>query len=175
MGNLRISDFCAALSLSFLRSWMRKQRGRKNLDQPVHILVLVGVHGSTILRPADRGFGDAAGLTGQSGLHVDCDRDVGASLSDRRRHWNKEMGEWLGDCAVSDNFKSTYSTTDHKLADPLSCVASRPDLWPYTGSGLCRSPERSGCVTTHPSKTCTCEGNTKIKNLRYRESAFKHF
>lgn len=59
-----------------------KPERRGNLDLPVHILVLIRVDGSTVLPPADGGFGDAGGLAGQGGLNVDCDRHIVAALSD---------------------------------------------------------------------------------------------
>lgn len=61
-------------------------RERENLDQPVHILVLVSVDGSTIFLPADSGFGYAGGVAGQGGLNVDCDCYIGATVSNRRRN-----------------------------------------------------------------------------------------
>lgn len=63
--------------------------GREKLDRPVHVLVLIRVDGSTVLRPADGGFGDAGGLAGQGGLNVDCDRHIVAALSDGWRHWRR--------------------------------------------------------------------------------------
>lgn len=59
---------------------------RENLDQPVHILVLVSTDDSTIFCPADRGFRYTSGLAGQSGLNVDCNRQVCAAIGDGRRH-----------------------------------------------------------------------------------------
>jgi len=56
----------------------------ENVDQPVQVLVLVGVEGSSVLPPADGGFGNAGGLAGQRGLNVDRDRDVGAAVGDGR-------------------------------------------------------------------------------------------
>lgn len=66
-----------------------ENREGENLDQPVHILVLVSVEGSPIFHPADGGFGYTGGLAGQGGLNVDCDCHVGAAVSDGRRDWKR--------------------------------------------------------------------------------------
>lgn len=58
----------------------------ENLDQPVHILILVSIDGLTIFHPTDSGFGYAGGLAGQSGLNVDSNRHINAAVSDGRRH-----------------------------------------------------------------------------------------
>lgn len=79
---------------------MRSHRGEKKGGSPVHILVLVRVDGSTVLRPAHGGFGDAGGLAGQGGLNVDCDRHIVAALSDGRRDWKRRASNissvWSG-------------------------------------------------------------------------------
>lgn len=49
----------------------------ENLAEPVHILVLVCVERASFFGPRDGGFGDACGLTGQSGLNVHRNRDIG--------------------------------------------------------------------------------------------------
>lgn len=54
----------------------------ENLAEPVHILVLVCVERASVFGPCDRGFGDACGLTGQSGLNVYRHRDISWTLSD---------------------------------------------------------------------------------------------
>lgn len=65
------------------------EKPERKTGSPVHILVLVCVDGSTILRPADGGFGDAGGLAGQGGLNVDCDSHIVAAVSDGRRDWER--------------------------------------------------------------------------------------
>ena len=59
---------------------------RENLDQPVHILILVSIDGLAIFPPAHSGFGYASGLAGQSGLNVDSNRHINAAVGDGWRH-----------------------------------------------------------------------------------------
>lgn len=77
--------FC--LSNSTMTSYDLELRNREgeNLDQPVHILVLVSIDDSTIFHPADRGFRNTSGLTRQCGLNVDCNCYICVSVSDGRR------------------------------------------------------------------------------------------
>ncbi len=72
--------------LEFQLCLERENRERENLDQPVHVLVLVSIDGSTVFHPADCGFWYASGLAGQGGLNVDCDCHIGAAISNRRRN-----------------------------------------------------------------------------------------
>lgn len=74
---------------TFATSADRSSREERKTGSPVHILVLVRVDDSTVLRPADGGSGDAGGLAGQGGLNVDCDGHIVAALSDGRRDWER--------------------------------------------------------------------------------------
>lgn len=83
-----MSNYKRSLEVQFCRLCLNlelENREGGNLDQPVHILVLVSIDGSTIFHPTDGGFGYASGLTGQGGLNVDCNCHIGASISDGRR------------------------------------------------------------------------------------------
>lgn len=79
---------------SVFNLWWENREG-ENLDQPVHILILVSVDGSTIFHPADGGFGNAGGLAGQGGLNVDCNRHIVTAVSDGRRNWRNNIAWWL--------------------------------------------------------------------------------
>lgn len=148
-------QFCLVV---FNLEW--ENRERENLNQPVHILILVSIDDSTIFQPADGRFGYARGLAGQSGLNVDCNRHIDAAIGDGRGDWKmrtrKLVGAWGAWQNLSASKAHLYSSTHRILVDPPSYVASLPDLLPCTGIGQCRSPEQSGCVTTHPQRKCTC-------------------
>lgn len=76
---IKISKFCPVVF-----TLEQENRERENLNQPVHILILVSIDGSTIFQPADGGFGYAGGLAGQSGLNVDCNRHIDTAIGDGR-------------------------------------------------------------------------------------------
>lgn len=115
--------------------------GREKLDRPVHVLVLIRVDGSAVLRPADGGFGDAGGLAGQGGLNVDCDRHIVAALSDGWRHWRRRDDRITSVGGPKKKKDSVCRNTHRRLADPPFSAASRPDWSPCTGIGRCQSPE----------------------------------
>lgn len=67
------------------RCKQKVNREGENLDQPVHILVLVCTDGPSIFHPADGGFGYPCGLTRQGGLDVYCYCHIVTALGYRRR------------------------------------------------------------------------------------------
>lgn len=64
-----------------------ENREGENLDQPVHILILVSIDDSTIFLPRHSGLGYAWGLAGQSGLNIDRNRHIQTTVRDGRRDW----------------------------------------------------------------------------------------